>query len=224
MLTNPNTLGLFDRNIEEIATIVHDVGGDALLRRREPERGDGHLAARRHGLRHRPLQPAQDVHAAARRRRPGLGPDRGVRPHRAVPAAPAGRRGRERSNGSRGRASTSTTTGPSRSAACAASRATSACSCARTPTSARWAATGLKEASETAVLNANYLKALLGRRRRSPSTCRSPSTATACTSSCCRAAARRRSSASRRSTSPSGCSTTRCTRRRSTSRCSWTRR
>jgi glycine dehydrogenase subunit 2 len=26
MLTNPNTLGLFDRNIEEIAKIVHDVG------------------------------------------------------------------------------------------------------------------------------------------------------------------------------------------------------
>src|SRR5919206_1908511 len=26
MLTNPNTLGLFDRNIEEIARIVHDVG------------------------------------------------------------------------------------------------------------------------------------------------------------------------------------------------------
>ncbi|THE63175.1 glycine dehydrogenase subunit 2 [Salinadaptatus halalkaliphilus] len=27
MLTNPNTLGLFERNIEEIATIVHDAGG-----------------------------------------------------------------------------------------------------------------------------------------------------------------------------------------------------
>jgi glycine dehydrogenase subunit 2 len=27
MLTNPNTLGLFDRNITEIASIVHDVGG-----------------------------------------------------------------------------------------------------------------------------------------------------------------------------------------------------
>src|SRR5205823_3669988 len=26
MLTNPNTLGLFDRNIEEIASIVHDAG------------------------------------------------------------------------------------------------------------------------------------------------------------------------------------------------------
>ena len=27
MLTNPNTLGLFDENIEEIASIVHDAGG-----------------------------------------------------------------------------------------------------------------------------------------------------------------------------------------------------
>ncbi|RQG98987.1 aminomethyl-transferring glycine dehydrogenase subunit GcvPB [Natrarchaeobius oligotrophus] len=27
MLTNPNTLGLFERNIEEIATIIHDAGG-----------------------------------------------------------------------------------------------------------------------------------------------------------------------------------------------------
>ena len=42
----------------------------SLLRRREPERGLRHLAARRHGLRHRPHQPAQDVLPAARRRRP----------------------------------------------------------------------------------------------------------------------------------------------------------
>ena len=42
-----------------------------VLRRREPERRLRDLAARRHGLRHRPHQPAQDVLAAARRRRPG---------------------------------------------------------------------------------------------------------------------------------------------------------
>ena len=63
---------------------------DALLRRREPERRDGHRPARRHGLRHRPLQPAQDLHAAARRRRPGRGPDRVLGPDRAVPAGAAG--------------------------------------------------------------------------------------------------------------------------------------
>ena len=91
MLTNPNTLGLFDPNIEEIAQHRARRRRDALLRRREPQRGHGHLAARRHGLRHRPLQPAQDVHPAARRRRPGRRPDRRLRPHRALPAAPAGR-------------------------------------------------------------------------------------------------------------------------------------
>ena len=64
---------------------------DALLRRREPERRHGRRAARRHGLRHRALQPAQDVHPAARRRRSGRGSDRRLRPHRAVPAAAAGR-------------------------------------------------------------------------------------------------------------------------------------
>ena len=87
MLTNPNTLGLFDPNIAEIARDRPRRRRDALLRRRQPQRRDGPLAARRHGLRHRPLQPAQVLHPAARRRRPGLGADRGLRAHRAVPAA-----------------------------------------------------------------------------------------------------------------------------------------
>ena len=65
-------------------------GGDALLRRGEPQRRHGPRAAGRHGLRHRPLQPPQDLHAAARRRRAGRGADRGLRPDRAVPAAAAG--------------------------------------------------------------------------------------------------------------------------------------
>ena len=90
MLTNPNTLGLFDRQHRGDRRDRPRRRRDAVLRRREPERGGGDLAARRHGLRHRPLQPAQDVHPAARRRRPGRGPDRRVGPHRAVPAAPAG--------------------------------------------------------------------------------------------------------------------------------------
>ena len=83
MLTNPNTLGLFDPNIEEIAADRARGRRDAVLRRRQPQRGDGPLAARRHGLRHRPLQPAQVLHPAPRRRRPGLGPDRRLRAHRA---------------------------------------------------------------------------------------------------------------------------------------------
>ena len=114
---------------------------DALLRRRQPERRHGHLAAGRHGLRHRPREPAQVVLAAARRRRPGRRPDRRVRADRAVPAAPAGGAPRRAERRPR-RATASTSTGPSRSAACAVSRATSACSCAPTPTSSASAATG----------------------------------------------------------------------------------
>ena len=108
---------------------------DPLLRRREPERGDGRDAARRHGLRHRPLQPAQDLHAAARRRRPGRRPDRVLGPDRAVPAGAAG-------GGARRERFDLDFDRPSRSASCAASRATSASSCARMRTSARSARTG----------------------------------------------------------------------------------
>ncbi len=96
MLTNPNTLGLFDENIAEIAGADPRGGGDALLRRRQPQRGDGPLAARRHGLRHRPRQPAQVLQPAARRRRPRRRPDRGLRADRALPAAAAGGAARER--------------------------------------------------------------------------------------------------------------------------------
>ena len=56
-----------------------------LLRRSEPERRLRDLAAGRHGLRHRPHQPAQDVLAAARRRRPRRRADRRPRDARAVP-------------------------------------------------------------------------------------------------------------------------------------------
>ena len=116
-------------------------GRHPLLRRGQPERRDGHLPPGRHGLRHRPLQPAQDLHPAARRRRAGRRPDRLLGPHRAVPAgAPGG--AQHAGERAESRASSWTTTGPSRSARCAASRATSACSCAPTPTSARSAATG----------------------------------------------------------------------------------
>ena len=140
MLTNPNTLGLFDENIAEIAGADPRGGRDALLRRRQPQRGDGPLAPRRHGLRHRPPQPAQVLQPAARRRRPGRGADRGLRADRALPAAAAGGAARGRQRGT-ARASTSTSSGPSRSAACAASRATSASSSAPTPTSSASAPT-----------------------------------------------------------------------------------
>ena len=106
---------------------------DPLLRRREPERDHGPHPPGRHGLRHRPRQPPQVLLAAARGRGTGRRADRRLGPHRALPAAPAGRssRGLERRPSD---VSTSTTTAPSPSAGCAASRATSASSSAPTPT------------------------------------------------------------------------------------------
>ena len=95
MLTNPSTLGLFDENIEEIAVDLPRRRRAHVLRRREPERRLRDLAAGRHGLRHRPHQPAQDVLAAARRRRAGRRADRGRQAARAVPAR-AGDRARRR--------------------------------------------------------------------------------------------------------------------------------
>ena len=94
MLTNPSTLGLFETGIEEIARDRPRRRRDALLRRRQPERDHGDLPSRGHGLRHRPLQPAQVLHPAARGRRSRGWPDRGLRPDRAVPAAAAGRQAR----------------------------------------------------------------------------------------------------------------------------------
>ena len=61
MLTNPSTLGLFEENIVEIARLVHDAGGLLYYDGANSQRDPRSLAARRHGLRHRPLQHAQDV-------------------------------------------------------------------------------------------------------------------------------------------------------------------
>ena len=76
------------------------------------------------------------------------------RPDRAVPAGPQWSRGRRR------RASRSTSTGPSRSARCAASRQLRRLG-ARLAYIRSLGAEGLSEVSEMAVLNANYLQALL---------------------------------------------------------------
>ena len=140
MLTNPNTLGLFDENIEEIASIVHEAGGTLYYDGANLNAIMGRSRPGRHGLRHRPRQPAQVVLAAARRRRPGAGPIACSRADRAVSC-----RGRRWFAGSprtgESPPSTSTSSVPSRSAGCAASRATSASSCAPTPTSSASAAT-----------------------------------------------------------------------------------
>ncbi len=91
MLTNPSTLGVFERRIREIARTVHTGRRPALLRRRQPQCHSRQGAARRHGLRRHPHEPAQDLLHAARRRRTGRGPGRRVRASAAVPADPDGR-------------------------------------------------------------------------------------------------------------------------------------
>ena len=223
MLTNPNTLGLFDRNIEEIASIVHGVGGDALLRRGQPERRDGHLAPGRHGLRHRALQPAQDLHPAARRRRSGRRPDRRARTGSSR-SCPARRWCATRAGNGAGPHFQLDHDRPKSIGKMRGFQGNFGVFVRSYAYICSLGAEGLKEASEMAVLNANYLKALLAdrRHRRVPADrVRPPLHARV------RAlgrAAPRRSWASRRWTSPSGCSTTRSIRRRCTSRCWSTRR
>ena len=73
MLTNPNTLGLFDEHMLEVLRARPRVRRADLRRRREHERDAGHRQAGRPRLRRDALQPAQDLLDAARRRRPGLG-------------------------------------------------------------------------------------------------------------------------------------------------------
>ena len=77
MLTNPSTLGLFDEGIEEVARIFHERGALLYYDGANLNAVVGALAPGRHGLRHRPLQPPQDVLAAARRRWAGRRPRRG---------------------------------------------------------------------------------------------------------------------------------------------------
>ena len=96
MLTNPNTLGLFDANIEEIAAIVHDVGAtlyydganlNAVMGISRP--GDMGFDIVHFNLHKSFTQP----HGGGG---PGVGPDRRLRAHRALPAAPGDRAPRRR--------------------------------------------------------------------------------------------------------------------------------
>ena len=187
MLTNPNTLGLFDRNIEEIAKIVHGVGAtlyydganlNAVMGISRPgdmgfdivhfnlhktftqPHGGGGPGAGPIAVSDRiePLLPRPQVVRARRRRTAAASPFFDLDYDR--PKSIGRLRGFQGNFGVFVR---------SYAYICSLG------------------GDGLKEASEIAVLNANYLKALLAEAG-SPSTCRSPSTAPACTSSCCRAA------------------------------------
>ena len=101
MLTNPNTLGLFDPNIEQIARIVHDAGAtlyydganlNAVMGISRP--GDMGFDIVHFNLHKSFTQP----HGGGR---PGVRADRGVRPHRAVPDAAADRPARAGGGGRR---------------------------------------------------------------------------------------------------------------------------
>ena len=157
-----------------------------LLRRRQPERDHGLHPAGRHGLRHRPPEPAQVVQPAARGRGARVGADRRLRPDRALPAGAADRLPPRRL-GQRRRAELRPRPLParSRSAGCAASRATSASSSAPTPTSPASAAT-----ASTRPRRPPSSTPITCSRSCAPgglaSTCRRPSIARRCTSSCSR--------------------------------------
>ena len=197
-------------------------GRHPLLRRRQPERDHGPLPAGRHGLRHRPRQPAQVLLAAPRRRWPGRRADRGERPDRALPAAAAGGAPRAAERGRahlRPRLRAAQVDRPAARLPGQLRRLRALLRLHPQPRRRRPAG-GLGDRGAERQLSARQAErgeggqVHAGRLRQPPDARVRP----------LRAPRRRRSSASRRSTSPSGCSTSACTRRPSTSRCSSTRR
>ena len=89
MLTNPNTCGLFERDIVEIAELIHDGRRLLLLRRRELQRHRRAGAAGRSRHRCDAHQPAQDVlDARMAAAGPGSGPtvlSKALAPYAPVP-------------------------------------------------------------------------------------------------------------------------------------------
>ena len=151
MVTNPNTLGIFEPQIHEIAEVLHAARRPALPRRRQLQRADGRRQAWRHGRRHRAVQSAQDLLDAAWRRRPGRRPGRRQEASRAVPADAAAVADR-RDGALDGDRPDSIGT------AALVLTATSGCWCAPTLISWRWAATDSSRSSRLAILNANYVR------------------------------------------------------------------
>ena len=193
MVTNPNTCGLFEREIVEIAAAVHAAGAYFYCDGANFNAIVGQGAARRSRRRRHAHQPAQDLLDAARRRRAGRGAG-GVfasasRPSRRCPGS--------------SRRTTACAWSSTREGAQALrpddapSTARWACSCARSPIMLSHGADGLRQVAEDAVLNANYVRALPQRAdvaavRRAPVHARGP----------VRRPLARRTPASRRSISP----------------------
>ena len=110
MITNPNTLGIFESEIAAICRSRTLAWRAGLHGRRESERDDGHHAAGRFRHRCPPHQPAQDIHDAAWRRRTGRRPRRCEEDPRAVSSLPGPHAGTRRHS------ATTIPTGPNPSA------------------------------------------------------------------------------------------------------------
>ncbi len=130
MITNPNTLGMFEPQIERIARMIHDAGGLVYL---DGANMNAILGIARPGdfgadlMHFNPHKTFSGPHGGGG---PGAGPIAVA--ERLAPFLPVADRGQRR------RAATiSTTTGRSRSAGCGAFSATWACWCACTATFGR---------------------------------------------------------------------------------------
>ena len=223
MLTNPNTLGLFDENIAEIAEIVHERRRHPLLRRRQPERDHGPHAARATWA----STSSTSTSTSPSRSRTGEGARAPGRSRSRTGSSPSCRA--RRSSAARARTATEPTFDldhdrPKSIGRLRGFQGNFGVFVRSYAYMLSLGGDGLQEASETAVLNANYLLAKLKRgpgRQVRAGRLRPPLHARVRPLGQRRQAA---SSASRPSTSPSACSTSASTRRRSTSRCWSTRR
>ena len=159
MLTNPNTLGLFEEEIDGIDDVIHAVGGLAYDDGANLNAIMGRVPAGPHGVRHRPHEHAQDIRDAARRGRArrraggrwGSGwcrscpvSDRGALPSRRLcsPWSPTADRDSHRPD-------------PRIPRELRGARPGVLCTCSCT------GGDGLQAVSERAVLNANYLASLV---------------------------------------------------------------
>ena len=158
MLTNPNTLGLFEEHIGEVVRARPRLRRPGLWRRRQPERARRHRASGRPRLRCHALQSAQDLlqpRTAAAAPAPGRSACRAR-----LDDVPARAAGRMRSGADDARYELDDAGQVDRPGVDLL-RQFRHVSCAPTPISATMARHGLRANSQHAVLNANYLRVKL---------------------------------------------------------------
>ncbi len=129
MLTNPNTLGVFEQEIHKIADVLHAKGALLYMDGANMNALVGKVRPRRFRRRRDAPEPAQNFLDAARRRRTGFRAGGVQEDSRTVPAGSGG------GHQAGWHCWASTTTGRSRSAGCACSTAISECMCVRWRTS-----------------------------------------------------------------------------------------